>query len=76
MCPLARLPGWPTATSDEQARVAAIRRGVLHSRPLSSRELVDRLRSAIRDLDEDTVELALLDAPGVVRHADGRWQRA
>ena len=60
MCPLARLPGWPTATSDEQARVAAIRRGVLHSRPLSSRELVDRLRSAIRDLDEDTVELALL----------------
>ena len=76
MCPLARLPGWPTTTSDEHARVTEIRALVLHSRPLSTGEIVRRMAAARRTVDEDTVELALLDAPGVVRHADGRWQRA
>lgn len=78
MCPLARLPGWPTATptSDEHARVTEIRALVLHTRPLSTGEIVRRMGAARRTVDEDTVELALLDAPGVVRHADGRWQRA
>lgn len=76
MCPLAKLPGWPTPTSDAQARVAAIRRAVLHGRALSSRDVVDRLRSALRDLTEDEVERALLGAPGVVLTAGDRWQRA
>lgn len=80
MCPLARIPGvdWrhvPEA-SDEHARTTEIRALVLHSRPLSTAEIVRRMAAARRTVDEDDVELALLDAPGVVRTAEGRWQRA
>lgn len=75
MCPLARVPGacprHVADTSDEHARTTEIRALVLHSRPLSTAEIVRRMAAARRAVDEDDVELALLDAPGVVRTAGG-----
>lgn len=55
-----------------QVVVTVIRRAVLHGRALSSLQIVERLRPVLPRLDADTVELALLDAPGVVRTSSGR----
>ena len=80
MDPLARVPGaWPRHVSEpsaEHAQTTEIRALVMHSRAQSSAEIVRRMAAARRTVDEDDVELALLDAPGVVRTAGGRWQRA
>lgn len=75
--PLYRVPGAIVpGPSDEHELVVRVTRCVLHGRARSTGEIVEQLRRARQVVDRETVEAALVSAPGVVQTEPGWWRKS